>query len=154
MGRVRRCPSFVYRLPSHMMVGVKQRLGEKVAHVCAAQPVPNVATVAGSFDEAGETELGQVLTCDRWAAAGDRRKGGDVGFTVAERPENSHPRWVREQRERHHGGIDLVGGGAIRMRGRQGLGTCHFRLGHVVQPSGYLPVFTCAHITLGCRHVS
>ena len=68
--------------------------------MCATQPVPNAPAVAGSFGQAGETSLGQMLARHGRPAAGDRRESRNVGFTFAKHPQNSHTGWGRWDDER------------------------------------------------------
>jgi hypothetical protein len=64
--------SVVDGLSADLVVGMKERFGQQVAHVGAAQAVHDASAFAVAFDEAGEAKLGQMLARDGWPTAGYR----------------------------------------------------------------------------------
>jgi hypothetical protein len=75
--------SVVRRDAGDVVLGLEQRLDQQGAYVRAAQPVDHPLTVAVALDEAGETQLRQVLAGHGRAAASYAGQGRHVQFGVA-----------------------------------------------------------------------
>jgi hypothetical protein len=86
---------------------MEERLSQEGSNVATSYPVAHAPAVTFALDEAGQAELGKVLAGDRRAASGGGRQRGDVRFVVAQRPKDTDPGGIGEQREGSHCGLDL-----------------------------------------------
>ena len=92
----------MYRLAADLVIGVEEGLGQEVANMGTAEAIDDPSTVAAALDEAGKTELREMLAGHRCSTAGALGKGCNVSLTLTERPQQPHARWIGQQRKGHH----------------------------------------------------
>lgn len=98
-----------------LVIGLEEGLAQERANVPAAQPIDHALPLSLAHDEAGETQLGQMLAGHRRSTPGGGGEARHVEFRVAKSPEHAHPRRVSEQRERRDRGGYLAVGQVVRM---------------------------------------
>jgi hypothetical protein len=109
--------SVVHGLAADLVVGVEEGLGEQVAYVSTAEAVDDSSPVPSAFDETGEAELGEMLTGYGRTAPCHLSQRRHIGIGLPQRPQQTHPGGISEQRKRHHGSSHPLIVKLVTMRG-------------------------------------
>lgn len=93
---------------------MEQDLFDEATNVASPGGVDVLAAVAAHGHEAGETQLGEMLTCRRRGGTSELGERSHVLFPCGEQPQDPQPGVVGKQPERHDGDVDLLVGRLIK----------------------------------------